>query len=73
MTKDQFENADYRIFEFAEGTDDYSAKLIESEETESKGGGMGISESGFFGFETQYFPGAEKQDTFEAPVDESPL
>jgi broad specificity phosphatase PhoE len=54
----QYNNADYRIFDFAEGTEDDAngGRLNEWKETEDRGGGLGTSEKGVFGFETQYFP-----------------
>lgn len=41
-----YDNADYRIFDFAEGHEDVGGKLVEWEETKSKGGGLGKSPKG---------------------------
>ena len=43
-----YENADYRIFEFGEGDEKIGGRLIEWEETESKGGGLGKSRKGVY-------------------------
>lgn len=57
----KFENADWRVFEFEEGDGDASGpKLVEWEETEMSGGGLGTSPKGFFGWEVhdfKYMPG----------------
>ena len=41
-----YENADFRIFEFGEGDDEVGGTLVEMEETELKGGGLGKSQKG---------------------------
>lgn len=53
-----YENADFRIFDFAEGDgdDDVGGRLVEWELTENNGGGLGKSSKGVFGWETQTFP-----------------
>lgn len=43
----KYANADFRIFDFVEGND---ARLVEWESTESKGGGLGKSQKGVWGF-----------------------
>jgi broad specificity phosphatase PhoE len=48
----KFGNADYRIFNFADGEGD---ELVECESTERNGGGMGNSEKGVFGWELHDF------------------
>ena len=54
----QYDNADYRIFKFAEGDEDdaVGGRLVEDKSTEENGGGMGRSLKGKFGWETQTFP-----------------
>lgn len=51
-------NADFRIFDFARGPehDEVGGRLIEWELTKENGGGLGKSEKGVFGWETQTFP-----------------
>jgi hypothetical protein len=44
----KYENADFRIFDFAEGHDDIGGRLVEREMTDSKGGGLGNSGHGMF-------------------------
>lgn len=53
----QYSNADFRIFEFAEGEADdaVGGRLIEWELTEERSGGLGKSLKGKFGWETQTF------------------
>lgn len=53
----QYDNADFRVFEFAEGggDDDVGGRLVEWELTEERGGGLGKSLKGKFGWETQTF------------------
>lgn len=43
-----YQNADFRIFDFADGNDTIGGKLVEWEMTESKGGGLGKSQKGIF-------------------------
>lgn len=52
-----YDNADYRIFDFAEGDadDDVGGRLVEWKLTEERGGGLGKSEKGVFGLESQTF------------------
>lgn len=54
----QYDNADFRVFNFAEGDEDDAAggRLVEWEVTEENGGGLGKSLKGRFGWETQTFP-----------------
>lgn len=44
----RYENADFRIFEFAEGDGEEGLELVEWEITEKKGGGLGKSDKGRF-------------------------
>lgn len=44
----QYENADFRIFDFAEGDEEIGGKLVEWELTEARGGGLGKSGKGTF-------------------------
>lgn len=44
----RYENADFRIFEFAEGEGNDDLELVEWEATEVKGGGLGKSDRGHF-------------------------
>lgn len=57
-----YDNADFRIFEFAEGGEgeEVGGRLVEWELTEERGGGLGKSEKGVFGWETQHFPEEKK-------------
>lgn len=64
----KFDNADWRVFEFDDGEDRdddvKGPKLVEWEETEKNGGGLGTSQKGFFGWELhdfKYMPGNEKK------------
>lgn len=43
-----YDNADFRIFDFAEGYEELGGKLVEWELTEKKGGGLGKSPKGVF-------------------------
>ncbi|KFZ13676.1 hypothetical protein V501_03592 [Pseudogymnoascus sp. VKM F-4519 (FW-2642)] len=52
----QYANADFRVFEFAEGEEEIGGRLVEWELTEERAGGLGKSEKGVFGWETQHFP-----------------
>ena len=56
-----YENADYRIFDFGEGEQN-NPPLIERDETEQKGGGLGKSEKGAFPFTSSDCP---PEDEFE--------
>lgn len=64
VSNKQYDNADFRIFDFAEGSefDDVGGKLVEWELTEENGGGLGKSIKGTFGFETQTFPDENLDD-----------
>lgn len=66
----KYENADFRIFDFAEGPefDDVGGKLVEWELTESRGGGLGKSPLGVFGFDPADVPGEarSRRDALEA-------
>lgn len=44
----KYENADYRVFDFAEGDEEIGGRLVEWELTEKKGGGLGKSPPGYF-------------------------
>lgn len=46
----RYENADFRIFDFAEGETENGGRLVEWELTEKKGGGLGKSPIGSFPF-----------------------
>jgi broad specificity phosphatase PhoE len=57
-----YENADYRIFDFSDGHEDIGGKLVEWEQTESNGGGLGKSWKGIFHMKPgDYPPQAEGQ------------
>ncbi|KIN04602.1 hypothetical protein OIDMADRAFT_176994 [Oidiodendron maius Zn] len=43
-----YANADFRVFDFAEGDDEIGGRLIEWEMTDLKGGGLGRSPPGYF-------------------------
>ncbi|KAH8676694.1 histidine phosphatase superfamily [Tricladium varicosporioides] len=66
----KYENADFRIFDFAEGDEEIGGKLVEWELTEKKGGGLGKSPRGTFPFGPGDYP-EESKDVGEA-VDEQP-
>jgi broad specificity phosphatase PhoE len=53
----KFGNADWRVFEFEDSNDDdiKGPKLVEWQVTELKGGGLGTSPQGFFGWEVDDF------------------
>lgn len=59
-----FDNADFRIFDFGEG-DEVNPSLIEREETEQRGGGLGKSERGFFTFKSTDFPAEDEREPEE--------
>jgi len=67
----KYENADFRIFNFAEGGDETGGRLIEWEMTEKKGGGLGKSPHGTFGWETTDFHD-EKDESIEEVAKEKP-
>jgi len=70
VSQRQYENADFRIFDFADGHDEVGGKLVEWELTESRGGGLGKSQKGMFGMMPDDYPeGVE--DSREA-VNENP-
>jgi hypothetical protein len=48
ISNKKYENADFRIFDFADGYDEIGGKLIEWEMTDLKGGGLGKSPLGCF-------------------------
>lgn len=50
LTKKRYANADFRIFDFADGEDE-AARLVEWELTEKNGGGLGKSEKPEVGVE----------------------
>ena len=54
----QYDNADFRVFEFVDGDEDdaVGGRLVEWKLTEERGGGLGKSLKGKFGWETQTFP-----------------
>jgi broad specificity phosphatase PhoE len=64
-----FANADFRIFEFAEG-DEEGRQLVQWKLTEMKGGGLGKSYKGPLGWRD--YDAKEKVDDLEEPVDEDP-
>ena len=51
-----YHNADFRIFDFAEGHEAVGGKLVEWEMTEQKGGGLGKSSKGIFPMEVGDYP-----------------
>ena len=75
MCHRKFENADYRIFDFRkDGDGEEEFELVESELTAAKGGGMGRSRDGYFGWEENDFkwmPG--RSDPEKEDVDKSPM
>lgn len=72
----QFDNADFRVFSFADGDadDDVGGRLVEWQLTEERGGGLGKSQKGIFGWETQTFPdaiAAEDKISKNTPVEDA--
>lgn len=63
LSQRKYENADFRIFDFAED----GVTLVERAETEERGGGMGKSEKGVFG--PQKWDGPEKAND-DVPTEE---
>lgn len=58
-----YANADYRVFDFADGASD---KLLEWESTDHRGGGMGKSEKGKAGVRAPCFPKRQRKEKPEA-------
>ncbi|KAF7960608.1 hypothetical protein EAE96_000284 [Botrytis aclada] len=65
----QYENADYRIFDFADDDRQENAELMEREVTESKGGGLGKSPKGVFGMTVDDCPSEIGKDSGEATTE----
>ncbi|KAB8302472.1 hypothetical protein EYC80_005878 [Monilinia laxa] len=61
-----YANADYRIFDFADGDGQTNAELVEWEVTESRGGGLGKSPKGVFGMTINDYPKEIVEDIGEA-------
>ena len=57
----RYENADFRIFDFADGEGEDGLELIEWDITEQKGGGLGKSDTG-------HFPVLDTDDSSEAEI-----
>ena len=51
-----YHNADFKIFDFAEGHEAVGGKLVEWEMTEQKGGGLGKSSKGIFPMDVCDYP-----------------
>lgn len=69
----RYENADFRVFDFAEGETENGGKLVEWGLTEKKGGGLGKSPIGIFPFDDEndaYIP--ETTPVPSEAVDEAP-
>ncbi|ESZ98262.1 hypothetical protein SBOR_1358 [Sclerotinia borealis F-4128] len=62
----RYANADYRIFDFANGDGQKSAELVEWELTESRGGGLGKSPRGTFGMSVNDYPMEIEKDIGQA-------
>ena len=58
-----YENADYRIFDFAEGFEEVGGKLVEWELTESRGGGLGKSSKGDYPLRRGDYPSEGEEET----------
>ncbi len=52
----RYGNADFRIFDFADGDEEIGGKLIEWELTEQKGGGLGKSPKGVYPMKPGDYP-----------------
>jgi len=61
-----YDNADFRIFDFGEGDDEIGGKLIEREETEGSGGGLGKSPKGVYLMEPGDYPGEDEEEIKKA-------
>lgn len=60
ISSTRYENADFRIFDFAEGEGEDGLELVEWDITEKKGGGLGKSDKGHFPvLDTDDIPNAE--------------
>ena len=68
-----YENADFRVFDFAEGNefDDVGGKLVEWELTEQRGGGLGLSSKDVFAMYDGYAP-KRKVASLAEPTAETP-
>ncbi|KAF4636096.1 hypothetical protein G7Y89_g1998 [Cudoniella acicularis] len=58
----KYDNADFRIFDFAEGDEEIGGKLVEWDLTEKKGGGLGKSPRGTFVLGPGDFPNDVKEN-----------
>jgi hypothetical protein len=69
-----YENADFRIFDFAEGHEDVGGKLIEREMTEQNGGGLGKSSKGIFLMSVGDYPAEAEEAHIDvgAVINENP-
>lgn len=65
-----YDNADYRIFEYGEGDEEIGGRLIEWEETEAKGGGLGKSQKGVYHMGPGDYP-REKEEMIEKSAGEA--
>jgi len=67
----KYENADFRIFDFADGYEEDGGKLVEWELTETRGGGLGKSPKGEFFMDVGDYP-QEQSDEIREATDEVP-
>ncbi|RFU24433.1 Sedoheptulose-bisphosphatase/4-nitrophenylphosphatase, partial [Scytalidium lignicola] len=63
----KYENADFRVFDFAEGEEENGGRLVERMFTEARGGGLGKSPKGVFD-EGDSRPATEGEVTEESPI-----
>jgi len=63
-----YENADFRTFGFGDGDEEVGGRLVEWELMERKGGGLGKSQKGIVGWETQKFPEQEIRSVEREPA-----
>jgi hypothetical protein len=70
----KYENADFRVFDFAEGEEDedVGGRLVEWELTEKNGGGLGISPKGTFRMNPGDYPAESERDTVGEVANEQP-
>jgi broad specificity phosphatase PhoE len=74
VTYKKYDNADFRIFDFAEGDKEIGGKLVEWEMTDLNGGGLGKSPPGYFPLGPGDYPleTEEELDTVGEIVNEVP-
>lgn len=72
VTHRLYENADFRIFDFADGDDVDGGELVEWELTEKKGGGLGKSPKGVHTMGVDDYPKGAEGDVVHEATNEEP-